>query len=872
VSPSAKTAEIPLSPSAESKTSDWTNQSRGPLEGRDHLANQVHAKSIFSEQPEIVELSILKGDGGLGVSIIGGKNCGDANWGIYVKSIVRGGKADKDGRLQAGDQLLQVDRHSLLHVTQEEAAQIMKKTGPIVKLKIAKQAALYHGIAITESSAFRPQGHQETMATSSQPSKLALRRHRQRSEEPSSRGEARPQDERHSMGDLSPPKQQLVKWLYEQQQRAQQTAEKQKARRRNDPIAEAMIEEKMKKEEQEHKERMDQLRKENDAEQAERQLSNRRQSGRLGHDEQAFQGGVEAYQSEPTNVNTNSTPVPPQRTESSASKVKELSEKKEHERLMKVELEWRKAFAAESTRAQEREREELERHRSEEELRRRILADSQYLERKKREKAFLEKLSEEGGREGEVKHSFEMTDGSLPDEDRQQTMQKTSVLDAQGLSDVEGSRLDVEITPERRTRRPAGSTASCDDRENREMSIESLSVDGVISVVTDAPEKTETYMQVERQEDDELIKQERLMLHVQQEKAHRRELERQAMLKELKQEQELAAKQEKRLQELRKQREIRLKQLYELDSHEEEEHHQWLEEQKKRKAELERQRQAQEDELQRLQEENSKLEALHKRRIARSDGNTDVNKGVHQMSRVVSPQQGRSPERQQSQPDLSTHSHLPNRQKGPSTQFRDGDLPDTSPRRSRQAWAQHSRSSSRDGLSESSPDLRPRLVHRTDGVIVDVDRRRELKPASPVKLHQNEMEWSQRLHNEDTRPSPRTTTVNATKRAEFFNSQVQKRRHSPGWRPAESTEEGSPQVIRRTQSTRTYSSRLSQPVPSVHTAVAVDNMISMESRRRSQNAFVSLASPAHGSKGLRPSVRDPSPYREKAYQPRQADV
>lgn len=39
--------------------------------------------------------------------------------GIYIKSVVPGGAADIDGRLQAGDQLLRVDGQSLIGITQE---------------------------------------------------------------------------------------------------------------------------------------------------------------------------------------------------------------------------------------------------------------------------------------------------------------------------------------------------------------------------------------------------------------------------------------------------------------------------------------------------------------------------------------------------------------------------------------------------------------------------------------------------------------------------------------------------------------------------------------------------------------------------------
>lgn len=45
---------------------------------------------------------------------------GQRERGIYIKSVVPGGAADLDGRLQAGDQLLEVDGASLIGLSQEK--------------------------------------------------------------------------------------------------------------------------------------------------------------------------------------------------------------------------------------------------------------------------------------------------------------------------------------------------------------------------------------------------------------------------------------------------------------------------------------------------------------------------------------------------------------------------------------------------------------------------------------------------------------------------------------------------------------------------------------------------------------------------------
>jgi afadin len=60
---------------------------------------------------------------------------------------VPGGAAALDQRLQAGDQLLAVDGHSLVGITQERAAEHLVRTGPVVTLHVAKQGAVLHGLA-----------------------------------------------------------------------------------------------------------------------------------------------------------------------------------------------------------------------------------------------------------------------------------------------------------------------------------------------------------------------------------------------------------------------------------------------------------------------------------------------------------------------------------------------------------------------------------------------------------------------------------------------------------------------------------------------------------------------------------------------------
>ncbi|XP_073527674.1 afadin isoform X25 [Phyllobates terribilis] len=98
------------------------------------------------KDPEIITVT-LKKQNGMGLSIVAAKGAGQDKLGIYIKSVVKGGAAEVDGRLAAGDQLLSVDGRSLVGLSQERAAELMTRTGSVVTLEVAKQGAIYHGLA-----------------------------------------------------------------------------------------------------------------------------------------------------------------------------------------------------------------------------------------------------------------------------------------------------------------------------------------------------------------------------------------------------------------------------------------------------------------------------------------------------------------------------------------------------------------------------------------------------------------------------------------------------------------------------------------------------------------------------------------------------
>uniref|UniRef100_A0A671V571 Afadin n=1 Tax=Sparus aurata TaxID=8175 RepID=A0A671V571_SPAAU len=132
------------------------------FEGADcdsHFSAADNTEMPMRKEPEVVTVT-LKKHNGMGLSIVAAKGAGQEKLGIYIKSVVKGGAADVDGRLAAGDQLLSVDGRSLVGLSQERAAELMTRTGSVVTLEVAKQGAIYHGLAtlLNQPSPMMPRG------------------------------------------------------------------------------------------------------------------------------------------------------------------------------------------------------------------------------------------------------------------------------------------------------------------------------------------------------------------------------------------------------------------------------------------------------------------------------------------------------------------------------------------------------------------------------------------------------------------------------------------------------------------------------------------------------------------------------------------
>ncbi|XP_026230555.1 partitioning defective 3 homolog isoform X5 [Anabas testudineus] len=109
------------------------------------------------------------GSAGLGVSVKGNRSKENhADLGIFVKSIINGGAACKDGRLRVNDQLIAVNGESLLGKTNQDAMETLRKSMStegnkrgMIQLIVARRVSKRN-----EETPGSPMGPQQTLNTS----------------------------------------------------------------------------------------------------------------------------------------------------------------------------------------------------------------------------------------------------------------------------------------------------------------------------------------------------------------------------------------------------------------------------------------------------------------------------------------------------------------------------------------------------------------------------------------------------------------------------------------------------------------------------------------------------------------------------------
>nr|XP_057926932.1 PDZ domain-containing protein 2 isoform X2 [Doryrhamphus excisus] len=104
---------------------------------RDSLSSQL------SNQPRdgchIWKMHLVKGEEGLGIQITGGRGSKRSSQGINIAHIEEGGTIHRDGRLQAGDELLMINGQSLVGLTHQEAVSVLRSATGLVQLVVASR-------------------------------------------------------------------------------------------------------------------------------------------------------------------------------------------------------------------------------------------------------------------------------------------------------------------------------------------------------------------------------------------------------------------------------------------------------------------------------------------------------------------------------------------------------------------------------------------------------------------------------------------------------------------------------------------------------------------------------------------------------------
>lgn len=88
---------------------------------------------LSTEWSQVEVIDLINDGNGLGFMLVGGKSTG-----VVIKALIPGGVAERDGRLQSGDHVLQIGDVNLRGFCSEQVATVLRQTGVHVRIVVAR--------------------------------------------------------------------------------------------------------------------------------------------------------------------------------------------------------------------------------------------------------------------------------------------------------------------------------------------------------------------------------------------------------------------------------------------------------------------------------------------------------------------------------------------------------------------------------------------------------------------------------------------------------------------------------------------------------------------------------------------------------------
>lgn len=94
---------------------------------------EINNMVLSTEWSQVETIDLVNDGNGLGFILVGGKSTG-----VVIKSVIPGGVAERDGRLQCGDHVLQIGTINLRGFSSEQVATVLRQTGPQIRMVVAR--------------------------------------------------------------------------------------------------------------------------------------------------------------------------------------------------------------------------------------------------------------------------------------------------------------------------------------------------------------------------------------------------------------------------------------------------------------------------------------------------------------------------------------------------------------------------------------------------------------------------------------------------------------------------------------------------------------------------------------------------------------